>query len=168
MSPDCFSLRGWQLLKCVIMKWRHGWEINAILITRMHSSRMRTVCCSGRWGGGHVSQHALGRGVYPSMHWVGVGIPACTRQGGVCPGSVCLGGLPDTPLSPCEQNDWWTAVKTLPCRSFVADGNIDKMLHFCSDTYLVAVGVTFERSYRPFFAQETSILLQCNKLPFAT
>ena len=48
-------------------------------LTRMHSSRMHTICCSGRrgegmypsmhWVGGGVSQYALGRGcVYSSMH----------------------------------------------------------------------------------------------------
>ena len=33
--------------------------------TKMHSSRMRTARLLT------VSQHALGRGVYPSMHWAG-------------------------------------------------------------------------------------------------
>ena len=59
--------------------------------TRMHSSGMCTACllaisqhalhrggvcitvCTGQ--GGCVSQHALGRGVYPSMHWVGRCLP---------------------------------------------------------------------------------------------
>ena len=36
----------------------------------MHSSRMRTVRCSGSWGD----------------------IPGCTGQGGVCPGAGCLPG----------------------------------------------------------------------------
>ena len=46
-----------------------------IFFTRMHTSRMRTIRCSGRqWGdafqhalgrGGCVSQHALGRGCLP-------------------------------------------------------------------------------------------------------
>ena len=39
---------------------------------------MRTVRSSGRREG--VSQHALGRGVYPSMHWAG----------GVCLGRGCV------------------------------------------------------------------------------
>ena len=57
----------------------------------MHSSRMHTVHCSGHWVAGvsqHtlgrrcVSQHALGRGVYPNLHWAGgVCIPPCTGQG---------------------------------------------------------------------------------------
>ena len=83
-------------------------------LTRMHSSRMHTICCGGRriegmypsmhWVGG-VSQYALGRGcVYSSMHWAGVGMSAQER--GVClkgclPRRCCLGGLPDTPH---EQN----------------------------------------------------------------
>ena len=60
--------------------------------TRMHSSRMRTVypmsipACTGR---GAVSQNALDRGVYPSMHWAG----------GVCPegGYVSQHALGQTP-----------------------------------------------------------------------
>ena len=87
---------------------------------------------------------------YPSMHWAVVG---CLPGGGLCPGDVwsggcmlrgvgvyprggCLSGggcLPrgvlqtpprtETDTPPCEQNDWQTGVKTLPCRNFVADGN---------------------------------------------
>ena len=63
------------------------------IITRMHSCRMRTVCCSGCRGGrgggtcnpactgqvGCVSQHSLGRG--------------CLLRGGVCPGGVCPRGV---------------------------------------------------------------------------
>ena len=53
----------------------------------MHSSGMRVARSLA------VSQHALGRGVYPNMHWpAGVCIPACTAHGGVCPGCVA-----DTP-----------------------------------------------------------------------
>ena len=50
----------------------------------MHYSRIRTVRCRGRWGGG-VSQHALGRGVC---------IPACTGQGGVSQYALGGGCLP--------------------------------------------------------------------------
>ena len=32
-------------------------------------------------------------GVYPSMHWAGLCIPAFTGHGGVCPGGVCPGGV---------------------------------------------------------------------------
>ena len=52
---------------------------------------------------GHcVSQHALGRrGVYPSMHWVGV-----SAQGGVYPGGgVSQHALRQTPPYPCGQNN---------------------------------------------------------------
>ena len=75
-----------------------------------------------------ASQHALPRG--------GVCIPACTGQGGVCPGGSAQGSLPrgclpggcllggwQTPPTPCEQNDRQTGVKTLPCRNFVEGGN---------------------------------------------
>ena len=78
-------------------------KITINLTTRMHSSRMRTVRCSGRRGGGGVcipactgqgvcipvctgwggvSQHALGRGCLPR----GV----CAQGGCVCRGGVCL------------------------------------------------------------------------------
>ena len=46
----------------------------------MHSSRMCTVRCSGRWGG-----------MYPSMHWAGGCLLGVSAQGGVCPGGVCPG-----------------------------------------------------------------------------
>ena len=49
--------------------------------TRMHSSRMRTAHVLT------VFQHALGRGVYPSMHWVGGCLPGrgcLPRVGGRC------------------------------------------------------------------------------------
>ena len=72
----------------------------------MHSSGMRTVRLLT------VSQHALGRGVYPSMHWAGgVCIPACNGQ------SMCLsqhalprgGGVTNTPsLGPEADTPLWT------------------------------------------------------------
>ena len=56
--------------------------------------------------------------------------------------SVCLGVsdwgvssrgcLPDTPL-PCEQNDWQTPVKILPCRNFVEDSNKESNWFICSE-----------------------------------
>ena len=46
------------------------------ITTRMHSSRMRTVCCSRHWGD-----------VWPGGCLVGV-----SAHRGVCPGGVCLGG----------------------------------------------------------------------------
>ena len=61
-----------------------------IIIIKMHSSRMRTVRCSGRRGG--VS--AQWGGVYPIMHWAG----GVSDQVGVCP--VHAGIHP-----PREQND---------------------------------------------------------------
>ena len=75
------------------------------VVTRMHSSRMRTVRCSGRWGeGGPVSQHALGKGAYPSMHWAGGCLPGGVCQGvsaqGRCLHQCMLGYTP-----PCEEND---------------------------------------------------------------
>ena len=76
----------------------HAATMNSLLIfknksqlnwskTRMHSSRMRTVLCSGCLGGGVSARE----GVYPSMQW--------GRH----------------PLPP-RQNSWHTLVKTLPFR----------------------------------------------------
>ena len=61
------------------------------------------------------------RGVFPEgvCFWASEQrrcLPRGVCLGGVCPG-VCVA---DTP---CEQNDWQTGVKTLPCRNFVAGGN---------------------------------------------
>ena len=72
--------------------------------TRKHSSRMRTV----------LSAAVAGRGgsMYPSMHWAG----GCVPRRGVSAGGACQAP------PPCEQNDWQTSVKTLPCRNYVADG----------------------------------------------
>ena len=44
--------------------------------------------------------------------------------GGDLPGRVPARGVSAQGVSPpCEQNDWQTDVKTLPCRNYVADGN---------------------------------------------
>ena len=66
--------------------------------------------------------------MYPSMDWAGGVCLGVSAQGGVCPGGSaqwgvsargCLsGGVWQT--RPCEQNDWQTGVKALPCRNFVA------------------------------------------------
>ena len=50
-----------------------SWTILMINIS-MHSSRMRTACLLT------VSQHALHRGVYPSMYWVGGCVPGGAWQ----------------------------------------------------------------------------------------
>ena len=59
-------------------------------------------------------------GVFPGDVAQGV---SAQGVGGVCPewgvsaqGGCLAGGV-------CEQNDWQTDVKTLPCHNFVADGN---------------------------------------------
>ena len=88
------------------------WKLNGRhvipLLTRMHSSRMRTIRCSGHLG---VSQHGLGRGVYPSMDWaVGVCVSQHALGRGCLPGGVSAqvrGCLPHTPWQTpptCEQN----------------------------------------------------------------
>ena len=69
---------------------------------------MRTVRCSGRRGGGSLSQCMLG-------YREGVRLGVSAQRG------VCSNACWDT--SPCEQNDWQTGVKTLPFHNFIADGN---------------------------------------------
>ena len=81
----------------------------------MHSSRMCTIRCSGRWGGDVCIKACTGQGcVYSSMHWAGGCLPrGLSAQEGVCLGDVCLRGggllaggllvylggcLPDTPF----------------------------------------------------------------------
>ena len=45
----------------------------------------------------------------------------CSLPAGVSgQGVSCPGGVWQAP--PCEQNDWQTGVKILPCRNLVADG----------------------------------------------
>ena len=109
----------------------------------MHSSRMRTVYCSGCRG---CIPARTGQGVYPSMHWAGgvsqhalgrgdVWLGGLSGQGlsaqwgvcsggGVCPGEegVFLGVSAQGSVcqTPCEQNDWQMLVKTLPCHNYVA------------------------------------------------
>ena len=58
--------------------------------TRMHSSKMRTVHCSGHQG----------KGMYPSMHWACVCVCVCVcvcmhwAWGSVCPGVSAWGVCP--------------------------------------------------------------------------
>ena len=69
--------------------------ILSLYATRMHSSGMRTarltvsqhVLCRGC-----VSHHALGRGLYPSMHWAWGCLSGGCLPMGVCPWGVCPGG----------------------------------------------------------------------------
>ena len=97
-------------------------------ITRMHSSGMHTVrlltvsqhalcrgavCIPACTGG--ISQHALGRGMYPSMHWAGC-LPGV---GGVCPGGVSPGSETDTP----PVNRMTDRCKNITFRNYVAGGN---------------------------------------------
>ena len=71
---------------------------------------------------------AVGVGVSATVH-TGICLPQC-MLGYVCPGGVCPSACWDmsagggaAPHTPCEQNDWQTGVKTLPCRNYVADGS---------------------------------------------
>ena len=108
--------------------------------TRMHSRGMRTA------GLLTISQHALGRVFFPSMHWAGGCLPRGGLSEGVCLGGVCPGGcLPREclPRGMCVCKGVWGVAdtlpqtrgrhppvdrmtdrcKTLPCRNFVAGGN---------------------------------------------
>ena len=74
---------------------------------------------------------SLSAGLCPGGLCLG-GVPG---QGGLCLGGVsvqgglCLLGLPDRDPFPREQNDWQTGVKTLSCNNFVADGIYTKTRH---------------------------------------
>ena len=69
-----------------------------IVKTRMHSSRMPTIRCSGR--GGYPSMHWAGECVYPSMHWAGGCLP---RR---------VSAPVHSRIHPRKQNPWHTLVKT--------------------------------------------------------
>ena len=93
------------------------------------------VCPGGCLFGGVCPGGCLPRGVSAQgvcLPRGGVSAQGVSAQGCVCPGvarhppvGVSAQGLPDTP---CEQNDWQTGVKTLPCRNFVAGGNYHNLL----------------------------------------
>ena len=122
-------------------------KFKKFFITSMHSSRMHTVRLLTISGGGPPTEGgSASRGVCPTwgvcltprgqpnpgggLHPEGWG----SASGGVCPprgglhpwGSASKGGVCPTPGGSahplCEQNDWQTGVKTLPCRNFVAGG----------------------------------------------
>ena len=111
--------------------------------TKMHYSRMRTTRCNCC---------LRGRGVCPVGGGVCLGgVSAqggCLPRGCVCPaglsargrclprgvvstwGGVCLGGCRPPP---CEQNDWQTVVKTLPCPKLsLRTVKMLKMLEYCT------------------------------------
>ena len=104
--------------------WQRCWK--SYLATRMHSSRMRTVRCSGHLDGGGWLPAKRCLLQWPSRG--GVCLPrkmsapgGCLPEGGCLPrGCLCRGCQPDTPPLWTE---WQTGVKTLPCRKYVADGN---------------------------------------------
>ena len=86
------------------------------LKTRMHSSRMR------------IASSSIHRGACVPNGGVCPRGPACPggvcTWGGVCARGACMARRVCVALTPlCEQNDWQTGVKTLPCRNFVAGSN---------------------------------------------
>ena len=99
-------------------------ECYKLLITRMHSSKMHTA---------HALPHG---GLCPLTETPRDRDPG---QRPPCRETPCT----ETPMvmwpvvhartetsPPCEQNDWQTGVKTLPCRNFVAGGkNVKFTLH---------------------------------------
>ena len=80
--------------------------VTPLFSIKMHSSRMRTICCSGCLGG------CLPRGKGVSVQREG--------EGGVCLGGVCLGCVcqeggvcPEGVVPPCEPNDWQDKCKNI-------------------------------------------------------
>ena len=96
-----------QLLKKVfpIYLMTLSYKAIATLKTRMHSSRMRTVLCSG---------HLMGGGGSAWGDLPGVGVSA---WGGSTWGGGLPGGLHPSP----GQNSWHMLVKTLPSRNSVCE-----------------------------------------------
>ena len=100
----------------------------SIVLTRMHSSRMRTVRSSGRRrrgcipacsGHGRVCPGGLSAwGVSPQGGCLPGGVSAW--GGSVYPGGVCPSACWDTPPL---WKEWQMLVKILPCRNYVADVN---------------------------------------------
>ena len=117
-------------------------------ITRMHSSRMRTVCCSDRLLGGGVfsGRGCLIRGCLP---------------GGCFPGG-CLprGDLPDTPL----WTEWQTGVKSLPGRNYVADGKNSFLFHDIENIVVLSSSICVGHLTDYSFRMKTSHFV--NKLSY--
>ena len=163
----------------------------------MHTTRLFTVSQDALCRGVYLTMH-WGRGVYPTMHWAGGvsahgrGLPGESARGwvsprgdvclpgGVCPAGVCLGVYVSTQRGfsaqggclpkgvwqtapdqrqtypSCEQNDWQTGVKTLPCRNFVASGKYRSLvegLAFLSALYpgstLKLVDIRYKKASEP-------------------
>ena len=109
-------------------------ESNKINTTSMHSSDRGCVYPRMHWAGGlclggvcpgvgvsgwGVSAQGVGMSAW-GMSAQGVGVSA---QGGVC--LEWCGRHPRDlrqTHTPCEENDWQTGVKTLPCHNFIAGG----------------------------------------------
>ena len=88
------------------------------MTTRMHSSGMHTARLLT------VSQHALGRGVYPSIHWVGGVSQHALGRRGVCPGWVSAHGgicpegcVADTPPPWTDRHLWKHNLRKLRLRA---------------------------------------------------
>ena len=91
-----------------------------LTVSSMHCTRMGVgVSARGVFARGVFAQGGvcLG-GVYPGDVYLGVS----AQEGWCIP--ACTGADP----SQCEQNDWQTGVKTLPCLNFVGGGNNRKYL----------------------------------------
>ena len=66
------------------------------------------------------------------------------------------GGVWQTPPAPCEQNDWQTPVKILPCRNFVADGKNRLAYLIFNDVLYV---LTWESSQEGYCIYTTGIVM---------
>ena len=72
----------------------------------MHSSKMRTIRCSGCLGGGFARGGVSAWGVSAQI--------GCMPKGCLPGGEGCLPAMGCTFCPPCGQNSWHTLVKTLP------------------------------------------------------
>ena len=97
-----------------------------VKITRKHSSRMHTVCCSGQMFRGSTvcPEGCLPGGCLPGecrlLEPGGVCLGGVSAQGGICPGAVCLGGVWQTPNLWTDMTD---ACENITCATTtVADG----------------------------------------------
>ena len=120
------------------MLWRTTQFTYKYELKRMHSSRMRTVRCSGRVGGGCLPRGVSTQGELSGYGGICLGVSAwgclprgclpkggCLRRGGISLGGVCLEGFA---WGVCQgggcpaRHPLWTesqtGVKTLPLRNY--------------------------------------------------
>ena len=109
-------------------------------IRGMHSSRMRTAAC-WPYTSMHCAERVSARGCVPR---------GCVPRGACAQGVSARGVCPGVYVADtsCEQNDWQTGVKTLPCCNFVAGG-------------IFLSWYNSGRSDRMIYLRKTSIMSPC-------